>query len=70
MLDASESPVTANRAKEIMYDVTTYNVKDEATREKIEDYIEKVAPMGNESLTTVRVYEILRYLKDFLVNKV
>lgn len=70
LLDASESPVTANRAKEIMYDITTYNVKDEETREKIEDYIEKVAPMGNESLTTVRVYEILRYLKDFLTKKI
>ena len=70
LLDASENPVTANRAKEIMYDVTTYNVKDEETRDKIETYIEKVAPQGNENLTTVRVYEILRYLKDFLVNKV
>ncbi len=70
LLDATENPVTANRAKEIMYDITTFNVKDEETRERIEEYIEKVAPEGNESLKIVRVYEMLRYLKDFLLNKV
>lgn len=70
LLDASEDAVSANRAKEIMYDITTYNLKDESTREKIEDYIEKVAPEGNEKMTLVRVYEILRYLKDFLVKEI
>ena len=70
LLDASEEAVSANRAKEIMYDITTYNIKDEAVREKIEDYIEKVAPEGNEKMTLVRVYEILRYLKDFLVKNI
>lgn len=70
LLDASEEAVSANRAKEIMYDITTYNLKDEETREKIEDYIEKVAPEGSEKMTLVRVYEILRYLKDFLVKEI
>lgn len=70
LLDAVEEAVSANRAKEIMYDITTYNIKDEETREKIENYIEKVAPEGNEKMTLVRVYEILRYLKDFLVKSV
>ena len=51
-----------------MYDITTFNVKDEKKREKIEDFIEKIAPIGNEELNLVRVYEILRYLKDFLVQ--
>ncbi len=70
LLDTSENPITANRAKEIMYDITTFNVKDEETREMVEDYIELVAPEGNENLTVVRVYEILRYLKDFLIKEV
>ena len=66
LLDTKEEPITPNRAKEIMYDITTYNIKDENMREKVEDFIEKVAPVGNEQLNLVRVYEILRYLKDFL----
>ena len=70
LLDASEEAVSANRAKEIMYDITTYNLKDEETRGKIEDYIEKVAPEGSEKMTLVRVCEILRYLKDFLVKEI
>lgn len=70
LLDAREDAVSANRAKEIMYDITTYNIKDEETREKIEDYIEKVAPEGNEKMTLARVYEILRYLKDFLIKEI
>lgn len=70
LLDAREDAVSANRAKEIMYDITTYNIKDEETREKIEDYIEKVAPEGNEKMTLARVYEVLRYLKDFLVKEI
>ena len=66
LLDAKEEAITPNRAKEIMYDITTYNIKDEDTRENVEDFIEKVAPIGNEKLNLVRVYEILGYLKDFL----
>ena len=68
LLDAKEEAITPNRAKEIMYDITTFNVKDEKKREEIEDFIEKIAPIGNEELNLVRVYEILRYLKDFLVQ--
>lgn len=70
LLDAKEEPITANRAKEIMYDITTFNIEDEETREKIERYIDLVAPEGSENLTTVRVYEILRYLKEFLVKNI
>lgn len=64
LLDASEKPITPNRAKEIMADITTYNVKDNAVREKIEDYIKTVMPIGKENLTLVRVYEIATLLKN------
>lgn len=64
LLDASEKPITPNRAKEIMADITTYNVKDNAIREKIEDYIKTVMPIGKENLTLVRVYEIATLLKN------
>lgn len=70
LLDAKEEAITPNRAKEIMYDVTTFNIKDEKKREDVEEFIEIIAPIGNEELTLVRVYEILRYLKDFLVANV
>lgn len=64
LLDASEEPITANRAKEIMADITTYNVKDNEVRSEIEDYINMVMPVGNDELTLVRVYEIATILKD------
>lgn len=70
MLDASENAVSANRAKEIMYDITTYNLKNEELKSEIESYIEMVAPEGNEKMTLVRVYELLRYLKDFIVKEI
>lgn len=68
MLDASEKPITANRAKEVMYDITTYNIKDERVREEIEDFINQVAPVGNDQLSQARVFEILKYLKDFIIR--
>lgn len=64
LLDASEKAITPNRAKEIMADITTYNVKDNEIKEKIEDYINLVMPVGKEELTLVRIYEITTLLKD------
>lgn len=68
LLDASEKPITPNRAKEIMSDITTYNVKDNMLKEKIEEYIKKVMPIGEENLTIVRVYEIATLLKNEIVR--
>ena len=64
LLDAKEKPITPNRAKEIMADITTYNVKDNEIKNQIEDYINIVMPEGKEDLTLVRVYEIVTLLKD------
>ena len=64
LLDASEEPITPNRAKEIMADITTYNVEDDEVKEKIENYINLVMPVGKEDLTLVRIYEITTLLKD------
>lgn len=64
LLDASEKPITPNRAKEIMADITTYSVKDNEVKGKIEDYINLVMPIGKENLTLVRIYEIVTLLKD------
>lgn len=64
LLDASEKPITPNRAKEIMADITTYNVKDNETKGEIEDYIKLVMPVGKENLTLVRIYEISTLLKE------
>ena len=64
LLDASEKPITPNRAKEIMADITTYNVKDDEIKSKIENYINIVMPIGKENLTLVRIYEISTLLKN------
>ena len=64
LLDASEKPITPNRAKEIMSDITTYNVKDNQIKGLIEDYINLVMPVGKEKLTLVRIYEIATLLKN------
>ena len=64
LLDASEKPITPNRAKEIMADITTYSVKDNEIKGEIEDYINLVMPVGKENLTLVRIYEIVTLLKD------
>lgn len=66
LLDASEKPITPNRAKEIMADITTYAVKDNEIKGKIEDYINLVMPVGKEELTIVRIYEIVTLLKNEL----
>lgn len=64
LLDASEKPITPNRAKEIMADITTYGVNDNEIKSKIEDYINIVMPIGKEELTIVRIYEIVTLLKN------
>ncbi len=66
LLDASEKPITANRAKEIMTDITTYNVKDKDKKADIEEYINKVMPIGKDELTIVRVYEIANLIRDYI----
>ena len=69
MLDVSTKPVTPNRVKEIIYDITTYNVEDEETKEKTENFLNIVVPQSKEELTNSRVYEILIGFKDFLVRE-
>jgi hypothetical protein len=68
LLDASDEGISPNRAKEIIYDITTYNLKDEEKKEKIEDYLNIVIPTGSESLSIVRVYEILMVYKNYLIS--
>ena len=66
LLDASEKPITPNRAKEIMADIVTYNVKDSKRKDNLENYINVVMPIGNEDLTLVRIYEISTLIKDYI----
>ena len=61
--------ITPNRVKEIMYDITTYNMDDDAKKQKIEDFLNIVVPQSTEELTTSRVYEILIGFKDFIVRE-
>jgi hypothetical protein len=68
LLDASDDGISPNRAKEIIYDITTYNLKDEDKKEKIESYLNIVIPTSNEQLNTVRIYEILMIFKNYLVS--
>lgn len=68
LLDASENPITPNRAKEIMSDIVTHDVKDNQIKSKLEDYIAKVMPEGNEELTLVRIYEIATLIKDYIMG--
>ena len=68
LLDASEEPITPNRAREIMADITTYNITDDEIKGEIEEYINLVMPVGKEELTLVRVYEIATLLKDEILK--
>ncbi len=61
--------ITPNRAKEILYDITTYNVEDESKKEDIEDFLNIVIPQSAEELTNARVYEILIGFKDFIIRE-
>jgi len=69
LLDVPEKAITPNRVKEIMYDITTYNVEDETTKQNIEAFLNIVVPESTEGLTTARVYEILVGFKDFLIRE-
>lgn len=68
LLDAKETPITANRAREIMADITTYNLKDVDKQEQIETYINKVMPVGKEDLTLIRIYEMTTLLKEKILS--
>ena len=68
LLDASEKPITPNRAKEIMADIVTYNVKDNKVKSDLEKYINTVMPIGEEDLSLVRVYEISTLIKDHILG--
>lgn len=69
LLDASDGNVTSNRMKEIMYDITAYNLKDEEKKKEMEDFLNILIPSGNEQLNLVRIYEILMAYKDYLVRE-
>ena len=69
LLDASDKSVAPNRMKEIMYDITAYNLKDEEKRESMEDFLNILVPASTEELNLVRIYEILMAYKDFLVRE-
>lgn len=69
LLDASDKPITPNRAKEIMYDITTYNLKDESKKLGMEGFLSILIPNGNDGLNIVRIYEILIAYKDYLVRE-
>ncbi|MBQ9267086.1 MAG: FAD-dependent oxidoreductase [Clostridia bacterium] len=69
LLDASDKGITPNRMKEIIYDITTYNLKDEAKKKGMEDFLNILIPSSNEELNLVRIYEILMAYKDYLVRE-
>ena len=69
LLDASDKGITPNRMKEIMYDITTYNIKDETKKKGIEDFLNILIPHSNQELNLVRIYEILMAYKDYLVRE-
>lgn len=69
LLDASENGITPNRMKEIMYDITTYNLKDENKKKGMEDFLNILIPSGSQELNLVRIYEILMAYKDYLVRE-
>lgn len=69
LLDASDNNITPNRMKEIMYDITTYNLKDETKKKGMEDFLNILIPSSNEELNLVRIYEILMAYKDYLVRE-
>ena len=69
LLDVPDSIITPNRVKEIMYDITTYNVKNDETKKKIENFLNIVVPESTEELTITKVYEILVGFKDYLIRE-
>ena len=69
LLDVPDKAITPNRVKEIIYDITTYNVKDDTTKQDIEGFLNIVVPASTEELTTAKVYEILVGFKDYLIRE-
>lgn len=69
LLDVQDKAITPNRVKEIIYDITTYNVKSEETKQNIENFLNIVVPTSTEELTTAKVYEILVGFKDYLIRE-
>ena len=67
--DGPDKAITPNRVKEIIYDITTYNVKEDETKQNIENFLNIVVPASTEELTTVKVYEILVGFKDYLIRE-
>ena len=52
-----------------MYDITTYNVKDETKKMGMEDFLNILIPHSNQELNLVRIYEILMAYKDCLIRE-
>lgn len=69
LLDASDDNITSNRMKEIMYDITAYNLKDEAKKKEMENFLNILIPSGKNEFGLVRIYEILMAYKDYLVRE-
>ena len=69
LLDVPDKAITPNRVKEIMYDITTYNVKDDNIKADIEDFLNIIVPESTEELTTAKVYEILVGFKNYLIRE-
>ncbi len=69
LLDVPEKAITPNRVKEIVYDITTYNIKDKEKRREIEHFLNDIVPTSTQELSLTRVYEILVEFKDFLIEE-
>lgn len=69
LLDVPDKIITPNRVKEIIYDITTYHVKKEETKNNIENFLNIVVPESTEELTIAKVYEILVGFKDYLIRE-
>ena len=69
LLDVPDKIVTPNRVKEIIYDITTYNVKNEETKKNIENFLNIVVPESTEELTIAKVYEILIGFKNYIIRE-
>lgn len=68
-IDVGDRVITPNRAKEIIYDITTHNIDDRKTKNDIENFLNIIIPQSGEELTNSRVYEILIGFKEFLLRE-
>ena len=69
LLDVGDRVITPNRAKEIIYDITTHNIDDRKTKNDIENFLNIIIPQSGEELTNSRVYEILIGFKEYLLRE-